>query len=490
MSTMTASRTSSNLAPIQHASAKMIAQAEASKKPMETIVEDGKVDMRLLMIALWKNRKNQQFTEELCEQLSHLVITKPALDQVEFYLPQLAHMVVHLEKELPIDAMEQFVMLLSQSSVHFALQFFWIIYASLDENRPKRNGNPRTFARCAQLLLALEQCLIYGSPVAREVSELLTKHSISKAEMEQILMADRRFFAAQSSMSEISYDDVPEGWLLKKGGGTSRMGRRSWKLRWCRIERRIMLIYSRQTDIHPRAAVPLDRAEIHVVENPKHPFYFEIAHRFSETKFKFAAQNHEEMVQWIRNIQKAAAVPDPPATSPTRRAGPARTLVRMTDAMRSFILQDSNQCSTGPGSPLPVAPSLSSPTSIKNRSGALSQSSSTGGISAEALVERLHAVISPGKISSMSVSVATSEQTEMTLTDNSWDEDMLPSDQQRRYEFFSDFINFIKSITDVSEEMRHIEPSQRKALLCPKLEKLIIPSKGYIPLCKSTDVSC
>ena len=79
-------------------------------------------------------------------------------------------MVVHFEQELPIDSMEQFVMLLSQSSVHFAFQFFWVVYAALDENRPKRNGNPRTFARCAQLLLALEQCFVYGSAVAKEAS--------------------------------------------------------------------------------------------------------------------------------------------------------------------------------------------------------------------------------------------------------------------------------------------------------------------------------
>lgn len=84
-------------------------------------------------------------------------------------------MVLHLETELPKTAIEQFVMLVSQSSVHFALQFFWIVYAALDENRPKRYGNTDVFVRCSQLLLTLEQCIVYGSPVAlhAQVSRLI-----------------------------------------------------------------------------------------------------------------------------------------------------------------------------------------------------------------------------------------------------------------------------------------------------------------------------
>jgi hypothetical protein len=77
-------------------------------------------------------------------------------------------MVLHLEKELPMDAIEHFIMLLSLSSVHFALQFFWIVYGALDANRPKRHGNPKIFARCAQLLVTLEQSLVYGSPVNKQ----------------------------------------------------------------------------------------------------------------------------------------------------------------------------------------------------------------------------------------------------------------------------------------------------------------------------------
>ena len=77
-------------------------------------------------------------------------------------------------------------------------------------------------------------------------------------------MADRRFFAQKCppGSPSMSKHSTKVGWLWKKGGGTSRMGRRSWNLRFCRIERRVLFIYSRENDIHARSVVPLDRAEV------------------------------------------------------------------------------------------------------------------------------------------------------------------------------------------------------------------------------------
>ncbi len=256
----------------------------------KALVQKGKLDMRLVTMELWKNRSNVNFIGVVCEELSKIIDEKPVLDQVEFYLPQLAHMVLHLEGELTMTAMEQFVMLVSQSSVHFALQFFWNVYATLDENRPKRNGNAKLFIRCSQLLLTLEQCLVYGSPNARQAHQLYESNSISRLEMDKILMADRRFFAAQHASTPIdghkSSTCSIEGWLFKKGGGTSRMGRRNWSSRWCRIERRVLFVYTRESDIVARSAIPLDRADVHVIQNPKHDFYFEIHSQYSDKKFK------------------------------------------------------------------------------------------------------------------------------------------------------------------------------------------------------------
>lgn len=504
----------------------------------DTLLPDGSLDMRGLMIALWKNRKNSAFTAELCARLPHLTINTATLDQVEFYLPQLAHMVVHLEKELPMAAMEQFVLLLSQSSVHFALQFFWVIFAALDENRPKRGGSPRTFARCAQLLLALEQCFVYGSPAAKEASELLTRNSISQDEMEQIVLADRRFFAAQSSL-EICYEGGPSsvdksagssantvgggstgsaggpgtlsasegGWLFKKGGGTSKMGRRNWKLRWCRVENRILLVFTRPSDSNPRTAFPLVRAEIRVLANQKHPFYFELVHELSETRMQFAAQSQEELVAWIALLQKHTAAPEPPATggastSPGKVVNTGRTLARMSLAMRSFILDSSSGTashplsSSAPASEASASDDTTLPTEPFSARSASSSMATASGSSERrdraahtassifSSASSLTGAKSPTELGEVSSSASQSEcfQLQALATTS-----LLP-EQQVRYEFFSGMINFVKAITDVSESLRRVEPAKRKALLRPRLEALKVPPLAYLPLCKSTDV--
>ena len=145
-----------------------------NKAFISTLVQGGHVDMQKVTMSLWTHRSDPEYIGLVCSELSKLIGKKPILDQVEFYLPQLAHMVLHLEHELPISAIEQFIMMVSQNSIHFALQFFWIIYAALDENRPKTNGKTAIFMRCTQLLLTLEQCIVYGSPVARQAQVRMT----------------------------------------------------------------------------------------------------------------------------------------------------------------------------------------------------------------------------------------------------------------------------------------------------------------------------
>ncbi|KAJ8571468.1 hypothetical protein ON010_g5368 [Phytophthora cinnamomi] len=465
----------------------------------DILAHDGSVDVRLLMISMWKHRANAPFTAELCQRLCSMPITQAMLDQVEFYLPQLAHMVVHLEQELPMEDMEQFVLLLSQSSVHFALQFFWMIYAALDENRPKRAGNnPRTLARCARLLLALEQCFVYGSPAARQASELLTRQSISRDEMEQILMADRRFFAVQQSSSDNGngVEDVAPltgGWLWKKRGGTRTMGRRNWTLRWCRLEKRILLVFSKPTDSQPRTAIPLHGAKVNVVEN-KRPFYFEITHDFSDTKAKFAAKTADELSTWVAYIQKTATLPEPPAGSPTKgNSSPERTLAQMSFAMRTFIMQSSTNVNSNA--------TLAVDGTASPRSGSPSKTDSTVR-SAEATVDALAAnieqmrtrMLSSGGVSGCSTQAGDTEVSQFSTTDccgaDALMQALMMPDQQRRYEFFCSMIHFIKSITDVSEALRRVEPPKRKELLRPLLKQLRLPNRAYIPLCKSTDPYC
>jgi hypothetical protein len=259
------------------------------------------------------------------------------------------------------------------------------------------------------------------------------------------------------------------GWLLKKGGGTSTMGRRNWTSRWCKIENRILLVFNKPSDVYPRTAVPVAGAEIVVVDNPKHPHYFEIVHSLSETRAKFAAQSQQELVEWIDALSRNAIAPEPPAgTSPVKAPGsPTRAISRMSVAMRSFLMESS-------------ARSVTANVNGEPSNGAATSESSEANPPSKAGLEGCGQPQEDGHANLPSV-----EPVHEGDQQGSGD---VEAQQAMRSEFFSGMIHFVKAITDVSEALRRAEPLKRKAMLHPLLEKIAVPSLAYIPLCKSTDV--
>jgi hypothetical protein len=138
--------------------------------------------LEALVLTLWRRRGEAAAVAETTSQLQSMLTDPAALDAIEFYLPQFAHMLIQLggasgdtwcrrsacavspprctlaaakaclgslPDAHPGDAiggsaeLEKFVLAASQMSVHFALQFFWIVYASLQEHCPKNAGSKR-----------------------------------------------------------------------------------------------------------------------------------------------------------------------------------------------------------------------------------------------------------------------------------------------------------------------------------------------------------
>lgn len=84
---------------------------------------------------------------------------KTVFEGIEFYIPQLAHMIIHLEVDWPTAALEQFVLIVCQHSLHFALQLHFILVGAMEDyqlemsdGRRSVHGNPRYYRRCAKLL--------------------------------------------------------------------------------------------------------------------------------------------------------------------------------------------------------------------------------------------------------------------------------------------------------------------------------------------------
>lgn len=203
--------------------------------------------------------------------------------------------------------------------------------------------------------------------------------------------------------------------------------------------------------------------------------------------------------------------PKPPDVSHVP-IGPARTIADMSEAMREFILRADNE-PTSPRSG--VRSSLGSPSSS-----VLSSDTEGEGDEREESKDEgqnLASLTSPSPptrvASEPSFTLASTPPTPVTkqkpapilttsgsapeissseryhhLRRPSINRTWLSPDEQFRYDFFSHQRTFVQSITNICESLRMVDLSSRKCALRTKLEALVIPPQGFLPLCKSTDV--
>ena len=193
------------------------------------------------------------------------------LDGIEFYLPQLAHMIIHLEVEWDDEILERFALVIAQQSIHFALQLNWILQGALQDYHPESSidstpnptYNPKYYTRCLKLLRNVESCVVYGRPRSQELQRLYVNGQINKAEMEQLEQADRRFNALQittknneefhllegeiNSMFDVQMPAVVEvdghGKQKKTKRSTIHNAADAYVQRFCVLERHVLTFY-------------------------------------------------------------------------------------------------------------------------------------------------------------------------------------------------------------------------------------------------------
>ena len=127
--------------------------------------------------------------------------------------------------------------------------------------------------------------------------------------------------AQQCPSSSSDRDAVHSGWLLKKGGGTSKWGRRNWSRRYLAIRQRVLYYYdSDAPGAVPKGSIALSSAEARLAATPhKHAHYFEVACSQSGLVLKLRASSEDERVAWMQALNASAALPSPACRSaPTR----------------------------------------------------------------------------------------------------------------------------------------------------------------------------
>lgn len=130
---------------------------------------------------IWKHRDNPDFVQGFTDALTKFSDEQTVFDEIEFYLPQLAHMIVHLEVDWPNQALEKFALVVCQSSLHVALQLNWILLAAMEDYQPEDadgywnpNSNPVYYTRCARLLQVKQGRMKGREGIAREWQEAIS----------------------------------------------------------------------------------------------------------------------------------------------------------------------------------------------------------------------------------------------------------------------------------------------------------------------------
>ncbi|KAK7247942.1 1-phosphatidylinositol 4-kinase [Aureococcus anophagefferens] len=168
----------------------------------QLLAKDGAtLDAGTTALLIWKCRRDPRLVAAAAAWLEKHSDARRAFDGVEFYLPQLSHMLVHLDVDWPAGTLERFALVVAQQSPHFALQLHWILRAALEDYAPRGDGSgghERYYRRCAHLAADVESCVAHGS-APENLEELFVAGLIGRDELGARARRSRRPWPSAST---------------------------------------------------------------------------------------------------------------------------------------------------------------------------------------------------------------------------------------------------------------------------------------------------
>jgi len=389
----------------------------------ESLRTEKSLDMRKVTLLVWRARKRPDMMAVVGDLIALSANEKNSFRGIEFYLPQLTHMLVHFELDWNPEVLELFALLVAQQSIHSALELSWLLIGLMEDyqaedhfERKNPDADPQLYVRCAMLLRKLELSVVFGSPQMRGLEKLFREGKITRAELAEAEVADRRFQAMQISSaleevhtsSKFSMDGQLE---FKRGRKRSGFHRDQW------IKRRFVIMHGvlfclRISDNVIKRSIPLQDCVVEIPESSPvsgKEFYFELREEAAGRKYMLVAESEGERTDWIAALRKA--ISSPPSALQTSLSGNAEN----GDIPSGDVAKDSS------------------------------------------------AVLSREQVAALTPA------------------------QVARFGFFRSELDFVRSLTNLCEELRFVDRSKRKEELRARLAKMSIPGCVYIPLCSSTD---
>lgn len=220
-------------------------------------------------------------------------------------------MIIHLEAEWDDNIIERISLMISQQSLHFALQLNWILQGAIEDYQPELpdgsinpSYNPLFYSRCIKLLTNIERSVVYRKR-SSEFQRMYEKGIITKNEKLKLEQGDR-LFDAELIIGDNNAGEAFGGTLLyKRKIRRKYLSSKGWKSRYFAIEERMLNCYSKKGGPLNRS-MPLEGATVKKLEDPRKRYknLFVVSNRtFS---FNIRAKSEADMDKWIKMLQEEA----------------------------------------------------------------------------------------------------------------------------------------------------------------------------------------
>ena len=236
------------------------------------------------------------------------------LEDIEFYLPQIAHLIIHLDSS-HIQSLDYLAVCLCQNSTHTALQLYFIVSAAIEDYQLENDhglrnptSNLAQYFRCCHLLNCIMATVVFGSLAitANDEERLLAQ----KSDLSQVYVQQRQSRVENLVKESISFSDVKDN--AKKAGELcfkrkyrkSALSSKSWKPRFIRVYDRVLYCFHDDSAETPLRAILLLGCQVLLNTSPHHNFVFTLVNTITGIELSFLAPNEAVYDDWVQFLQK------------------------------------------------------------------------------------------------------------------------------------------------------------------------------------------
>ena len=258
---------------------------------------------------------------------SKFVEEKRVFNEIEYYLPQLAHLVIHLDSDCISQSLERLLVILCQTSIHTALQLCFMLTAAMEDYQPENadgktnpNANVDLYFRCARLLHNLECAVVFGSSTLTALESSQLAHLVPGTDLrasekieranEILRMSEKsrtsmENFRSTNGINKGSPEDSMAGFLFyKREFKKSLLVSKAWKNRYFRVHDKILLCYRNEGSKVLLRSIPIHDFEVYSVKREKHSFQFELRCQGSGLKYQLRATDQITYNYWIQGLKR------------------------------------------------------------------------------------------------------------------------------------------------------------------------------------------